>query len=171
MPVLHPANVFQPCCPRSLATPLPHPVSWRSDPGRSRSLSLLWLSRAGPAGRLTPRRTTALCESSRPARVRRAPIRSTLCAATSLVTAALRKGGARQVTSTPPAPEGPGGPGVDCWYRAITVPRRRGDAQQLCGLGSGRGRVRSLRCDLVIELVWHFVNCLPSPGKTGGCWI
>ncbi len=150
VPVLHPAKVFQPCCPRSLATPLPHPVSSDHDRTRSRSLKFYWLSQAGPAGRLTPCRTsTALCASSRPARARRAPVRSTLCAATSLVTAAWRKGEAGHVTSAPPAPKGPGGLRVDCWYRAITASRRRGGCAAAvlrhCGLGSRRGRARSLR--------------------------
>jgi hypothetical protein len=57
LPVLYPAKSFQPCCPRALPTPLPHPLlTWCSDPGTSRSLS--FSSRAGPAGRLSPRRTT-----------------------------------------------------------------------------------------------------------------
>ena len=43
-----------------------------------------------------------------------------------------------------------------------------GVAPQLCGLGSGRGRVRSLQCDLVIELVWYFVNCLRAKQVAAG---
>ena len=147
--------------------------------------SMGWLSRAGPAGRLTPRRTTcarpggtrlprpvasapALCESSRPARARRAPVRSTLCAATSLVTAAWRRGDVGHVTSAPPAPEGPrrasGRPLVPCDHGVTT----KGDAPQLCGLGSGRGRVCALRRNLVIKLVKPI--CQLPLGKTGAPW-
>ncbi len=66
-----------------------------------------------------------------------------------------------QVTSAPPAPEGhrraPGRPLVPCDHGVTT----KGNAPQLCGLGSGRGRVLALQYDLrlVIKLVWHSVNC------------
>ncbi len=135
----------------------------------------------GP-GRLSPRRTTcarpggtclpwpiasapALCESSRPVRARQAPVRSKLCAATSLVTAAWRRGRGR-----PPLrlhPRNLGGPRVDglpCDHGVVT----KGDAPQLCGLGSGRGPVRALRSDLVIELGRPI--CQLALGKTGAPW-
>ncbi len=158
LPVLHPVIFFQPCCFRPLATPLSNPVSWRSDPGRSRPLSSYWLSRAGPAGQLTPRRTTALRESSRFGWPRRAPARSTLGVATLLVTDARRKGGcgARDLRPTL-HPLGPRRAG--CWHGAVTVPGHWGDAPQLCCLGSGRGLDGSLQRDLVIELFWHSVYC------------
>ena len=152
LPVLHLVIFFQPCCFRTLATPLPHPVPWRSGPGRSRSLSSFWLSRAGPAGRLTPRRTTALRESSRRGRAQRAPARSTPGVATSLVTDAWRKGGcgARDLRPTlhPPGPRRAGRR-----LRVVTAPGRWGDAPQLCGPSSREGTCRPLQNDLVIELV------------------
>jgi hypothetical protein len=130
LPVLHLVIFFQPCCFRPSATPLPHPVSWRSDesdPVRSRSLRLssYWLSRAGPAGRLTPRRTTALRESSRRGRAQGAPARSTPGVATSSVTNAWRKGGcgARDLCPTLHQP-GPWRAGR--WHCAVTVPGRWG---------------------------------------------
>ena len=133
-----PCDIFQPCCFRSSSTPLPHPVFWRSDPGRSRSLSSYWLSRAGPAGRLTPRRTTALRESSRRGRAQRAPARSTPGVATSLVTDAWRKGGcgARDLR---PTLHRPGPRRAGRWHCAVTVPGRWGDAPQLCGPDSREG--------------------------------
>ena len=138
LPVLHLVIFFQPCCFRSSATPLPHPVSWRSDPGRSRSLSSHWLSRAAPAGRPTPRRTTALRESSRRGRALRAPACSTPGVATSLVTDAWRKGGcgARDLR---PTLHQPGPRRAGRWHCAVTVPGRWGDAPQLCGPDSREG--------------------------------
>jgi hypothetical protein len=77
-------------------------------------------------------------------------------------------GDAGHVTSTPSFTRWAlGGQRVDCRYREVTVPRRRGDAPQLCGLGSGRRRVCSLQRDLVIELFWHSVK-LPLGKSAGG---
>ncbi len=197
LPVLHPAKTFQPCCPRALATPLPHHLlSWHSNPGRSRSLSFSGLSQAGPAGRLTPRRTTctrrrpvgkclprpvasvaALCESSRPARARRAPVRSTLCAATSLVTAAWRRGGRGACDFRSACTRGPsagvGSTAGTVWSlrhdeggcAAAVLPRLRGGvrARGTCSCPPTRPRDRARQANLATD-----------PGQnrcTGACLI
>ena len=87
--------------------------------------SMGWLSRAAPAGRPTPRRTTALRESSRRGRAQRAPARSTPGVATSLVTDAWRKGGcgARDLR---PTLHQPGPRRAGRWHCAVTVPGRWG---------------------------------------------
>ena len=133
-----PRDFFSPVAVVPPQHPCPHPVPWRSDPGRSRSLSSYWLSRAGPAGRLTPRRTTALRESSRRGRALRAPACSTPGVATSLVTDAWRKGGcgARDLR---PTLHRPGPRRAGRWHCAVTVPGRWGDAPQLCGPDSREG--------------------------------
>ncbi len=57
------------------------------------------------------------------------------------------------VAFAPPAPESPrrasGQPLAPCGH-GVT---KKGNALQLCGLGSGRGRVRALRRDLALGVV------------------
>jgi hypothetical protein len=138
--------------------------------------SMRRLSRAGHAGRLTPRRTTCALPGGRtsPCRLllpRRSASRlgppgpggprfARRCSQRPRWSRLSGVGGdVGHVTSAPPAPDGTrwvsGRPLVPCDHGVTT----KGVAPQLCCLGSERGRVRALRCDLEIELVWHSVNC------------
>ncbi len=161
--LLHPAKVFQACCPHALATPLPPPfVSWRSDPGRSRSLSFSGLSRAGslrvvlrasrPRGRaapgrlLPPQRSASRLAPPGPG----GPRFTRRYAPRPRWSRLLGGGGRRSRDLSPACTQGPSGrPLVPCDHGVTT----NGGTPPLCGLGSGRGRVRAPRRDLVIDLV------------------
>ena len=136
-------------------------------PAGSGSLSSYWLSRAGPAGRLTPRRTTALRESSRRGRALRAPACSTPGVATSLVTDAWRKGGcgARDLR---PTLHQPGPRRAGRWHCAVTVPGRWGDAPRLCYPGSREGTGRPLQARPRERAFACFAFCLPPLGELAG---
>jgi hypothetical protein len=167
-----PCKRFSALLPACLCnTPAPPFVYWSSHPGRTQE----------QVSELIPRRTTCARPEGHTAQGLASPGRLLLPRRSATRLAPPGPGGPRfarrcaqrprwsrlpgggadvgHVTSAPPAPEGPrwvsGRPLVLCDHGVTT----KGDAQQLCSLVSGRGRARASRCDLVIELVWHSVNC------------